>query len=145
MILISTSAKVLRRSYSIPARDLSSNLSTIILIAVRDVLAASNRLRSIHRIIPIGKVTTCRSARGRSWRVGCRRPTRSCRAGRIGFRLLGIHICHELGVIVVAFDIEGGENGFFHSGGESVAFCSSAGIEEIQGGVLEIDGEGVVG
>lgn len=89
-------------------------------------------MRSIHREIPIRESTARGSTacgRGR----GCRRRYAGAGAGgvaRVRFGLAGVQVCGELGVVVVAFDVEGGEDGLEDRRGEGVALVFRAGVDE---------------
>ena len=50
-----------------------------------------------------------------------------------------------MGVVVEALDVEGGEDGLLNHCGKGVAFVIGAAIDEVERGVGEVDGEGVVG
>lgn len=52
-------------------------------------------------------------------------------ARRVGVCFAGVEVRHEDGVVVEAFDVEGGEDGLLDHGGKGVAFVGGAGVDEL--------------
>lgn len=91
----------------------------------------------------IPRAVRLRGARTRRRRGRC---VTACGGGEgVGAGFFCVEVGGELGVVVEAFDVEGGEDGFLDRGAEGIAFLVGAAVEEGEGGVGEVDGEGVVG
>ena len=136
VILVRAAAEILRRHHRIPRRDPLPGLPVAERVAGRHVQPAADRLRRVHREAPVRERAARHTGRG------------GCAHGRVGgvrSRLGSVEVGGELGVVVEALDVEGGEDGLLDGGGEGVAFVGGAGVEEGEGRVGEVDGEGVVG
>ena len=140
VIFIRAAAEIRRRHHTIPGRDPTSRLAIDQVVARRHVHPAADGLRGIHRILPLresaARGSTGRPACGAGRGPGSSRRRRRAGAGRVArvrFGLAGVEVCGELGVVVVAFDVEGGEDGFEDRRGECVALVFCAGVDEGEG------------
>ena len=89
-------------------------------------------LRGVHGITPVRERPARRSGSGDGGRRR-RRRAGAGRVARVGFGLAGVEVRHEDGVVVEAFDVEGGEHGLLHHGAEGVALVFCAGVDEVEG------------
>lgn len=138
VIFVRAAAEIGRGHHIIPGRDPTSWLAVDQVVARGHIHPAADGLRGIHRVIPIRES----AARGNTDRPACggrgpgsgrRRGTGAGRVAWVRFGLAGVQVCGELGVVVVAFDVEGGEDGFQDRGGECVALVFCSGVDEGEG------------
>lgn len=140
VVFVGAAAEILRRHHRVARRDPIARLPVVQGVACRHVHPAANVLRSVHGILPVRKRPARSSGSRRRRRAG------GGRVARVGFGFAGVEVRHEYGVVVEAFDVEkGGEHGLWDHGAEGVALVFRAGVDEIEGCVGEVDGEGVVG
>ena len=133
VVFVRAAAEIGRGHHGVASRDAVSGLLVDQAVARRHVHPAADGLLGIHGEIPVRESTArrsaCRPACGRC--PGCRR--RRVGTGRIAgirFGLVGVQICRELSVVVVAFDIEGREHGLCYRYTKRVALVVGPGIGE---------------
>ena len=146
VIFIRAAAKVGRRLHRIASRNGISELPIAILEACGNVHAAADGLRRIDCGNPIRKIPTgggvcgCgrnggRCCAGPAGRIGGIGFGFAGRIGGIGFGFAGVEVCGEEGVVVVASDVQGGEDLFYDCCAEGVAFVRRAVVVEGEGDV----------